>query len=32
MCAIARIVFDALGSARQPFFLLLVQKKEGKEK
>ncbi len=24
--------FDALGSARQPFFLLLVQKKEGKEK
>jgi len=24
-------MFDALGSARQPFFLLLIQKKEGKE-
>ena len=41
-CAMARRGFDvrggahpgfnALGSARQPFFLLLVQKKEGKEK
>jgi hypothetical protein len=27
----AQVLFEALGSARQPFFLLFAQKKEGKE-